>query len=131
MDLPASLLDALTEGRAGAIVELLVRARILALLLTLSIVPSTMELVEAVVHWVEHGDSAHGDGHETSAFGGTDEHGCSGTFHLCPCHTANVLASAVVLDLNVYSFLDFEACVAPASRIGQGATAPPIRPPIA
>jgi hypothetical protein len=37
-------LGALTGGRTGAIVEVLVRARILALLLTLSIVPSTMEL---------------------------------------------------------------------------------------
>ena len=122
---------ALTEGKAGAIVVVLVRARILALLLVLSIVPSTMELVEAVVHWAEHGDSAHGDGHASSALGGTDEHGCSGTFHLCACHTANVLAPSVVLDLNVYSFLDYEACSAPASRVGLGATAPPIRPPIA
>lgn len=121
----------MTEGRAGAIVVLLVRARILALLLVLSIVPSTMELVEAVVHWAEHGDSAHGEGHDSSALGGTDEHGCSGTFHICPCHTANVLAPSVVLDLNVYSFLDYEACSAPASRGGLGATAPPIRPPIA
>jgi hypothetical protein len=107
-----------------------VRARILALLLTLSIVPSTMELVEAVVHWAEHGDSAHGDGHGSSALG-TDEHGCSGTFHLCACHTASVVAPSVVLDLNVYSFLDHEACFEPASRVGLGATAPPVRPPIA
>ncbi len=109
---------------------LLVRARILALLLVLSIVPSTMELVEAVVHWAEHGDSAHGEGHDSSALG-TDEHGCSGTFHLCPCHTANVMTPSVVVDVSVYSFLDHQACFEPAYRVGLGATAPPIRPPLA
>lgn len=90
-----------------------------------------MELVEAVVHWVVHGDSAHGDGHEVSALGGTDEHGCSGTFHLCPCHSANVLPPSVLVHLDVYSILEFESLIAPASRFGVGATAPPIRPPIA
>lgn len=109
---------------------MLVRARILAILLTLSILPSTMELVEAVVHWAQHGDSAHGDDHDSTALG-TDEHGCSGTFHLCACHTASVVAPSVVTDLSVYSFLEYEAGVEPASHVGLGATAPPIRPPIA
>jgi len=108
----------------------LVRARILAIVLTLSILPSTMELIEAVVHWAEHGDSAHGEDHHSSALG-TDEHGCSGTFHLCACHTASAVAPSVVVDLASYGFLDNEACIAPASHVGLGATAPPIRPPIA
>lgn len=120
----------LTEWRVGAIVEMLVRARILALLLMLSVVPSTMELVEAAVHWIEHGDSAHGDGHDSSALG-TDEHGCSGTFHLCHCHSANVIASSVIVNLNAYSFLDHEERFEPVSHVGLGAMAPPIRPPIA
>ncbi len=90
-----------------------------------------MEIVEAAVHWIEHGDSAHADrGHESSALG-TDEHGCSGTFHLCGCHTASVLAPSVVADLNAFSSLEDEAGTEPASRPGEGASAPPIRPPIA
>ena|SRR3990167_8770357 len=96
----------------------------------LTIVPSAMEMVEAVVHWVEHGDSAHGDGHDASALG-TDEHGCSGTFHLCGCHSANVMAPSVVVAMDLHTRSDHEAGVEPVSRAGLGATAPPIRPPIA
>jgi hypothetical protein len=49
-------------------------------------VPSSGELTELAVHVLEHGDSAHSEsaGHERPD--GDDEHGCSGTFHLCLCH---------------------------------------------
>lgn len=106
------------------------RIRILAFLLMLTIVPSAMEMVEAVVHWVEHGDSAHADGHDAAALG-TDEHGCSGTFHLCGRHAPGVMTPSFVVNLSVDSCADHGSCFEPAVRAGLGATAPPIRPPIA
>lgn len=106
------------------------RIRILVLLLVLSTLPSTMELVEAVVHWVEHGDAAHGDGHASVGMG-ADEHGCSGTFHVCRCHTANVITPAVAVVPCAISHVDREASFELRSRVGLGAMAPPIRPPIA
>ena len=108
------------------------RARFLAFLLVLSIVPSSMELIEIAVHWIEHGDLAHADadGHGSSALG-TDEHGCSGTFHLCGCHTASVLAPSIAVDIRAFNSLDPGGCFEPVTRDGLSATAPPIRPPIA
>ena len=107
------------------------RTWILALLLTLSLLPS-MEVIELAVHLVQHGDLAHGDrdGHEKSALG-SDEHGCSGTFHLCGCHTASALASAEISAHAIHCPTSRDACFPSAGRDGLGATAPPIRPPIA
>ena len=61
--------------------------RLLALFLTVAMWPGLSELVELTVHAAEHGDVAHAedDDHDGSPLG-EDEHGCSGTFHLCPCH---------------------------------------------
>lgn len=84
-----------------------------------------------VVHWAEYGDLAHADQdrHGSSPIG-TDEHGCSGTFHLCGCHTANLIAS-VVTDVRSFSSLDPGTCHEPVTHDGVDAMAPPIRPPIA
>lgn len=82
------------------------------------------------VHWVEHGDLAHGE-HERSALG-RDEHGCTGLFHLCGCHTASATAPAALAQsarpLPAQRRAGFFARV---DRDGRGAQAPPIRPPIA
>src|SRR5688572_3511361 len=91
---------AVTLGRRGPIqgelswtpsttLSVPLRIRILALALVLAILPTTGEMLELVVHLARHGDVAHevGDDHGSAPMG-TDEHGCSGTFHLCPCHTA-------------------------------------------
>lgn len=97
----------------------------------LSLLPS-MEVVELVVHWAEHGDLAHGDddGHERSALG-MDEHGCTATFHLCGCHTASVIAPAGGAELQGRELVDRDESFCSVERAGLGAMAPPIRPPIA
>lgn len=107
------------------------RTWILALLLALSLLPS-MELIELAVHLVEHGDLAHGerDGHERSALG-SDEHGCTGTFHLCGCHTASATAAAEHRVQAHHYPISHAVCFSAGGRDGLGATAPPIRPPIA
>ncbi len=91
-----------------------------------------MEMVELVVHWVEHGDLAHADldEHATAPMG-ADEHGCTGTFHLCSCHTANVLPPSVITTNDAWMRVSHPACPDVASRDGEGPSSPPIRPPIA
>jgi len=107
--------------------------RILALLLAFAMFPSAMEAVEVAVHLVQHGDFAHGDQDEHASTPlGTDEHGCSGTFHLCSCHH-NAASSgtgrvAVMVGTDVTHAI---TNLAPVSRDGEAAPAPPIRPPIA
>jgi len=57
----------------------------LALVLAYAIAPGAGELTENAVHLVMTGHTAHAadqDGHEPRG----DEHGCSGPFHVCPCH---------------------------------------------
>ncbi len=107
------------------------RVWMLSLLLVLSLIPS-MEVIELAVHLVQHGDLAHGerDHHESSALG-TDEHGCSGAFHLCSCHTSSVTALAESTLRSVYAPTSHTNSFAATGRAGLGATAPPHRPPIA
>ena len=65
-------------------------AHILVFLAVYMMAPGLSELAEAGTHLVTHGDSAHSPdpGHEES--GTTDEHGCSGAFHLCTCCHASI-----------------------------------------
>lgn len=79
--------------------EAVVRVLLLpvALLMTFVMTPGSAELVENAFHLVQHGDVAHdgspGHGHTESG----DEHGCSGSYHICVCHhTTAFVASAVV-----------------------------------
>ncbi len=112
---------------------MLVRSRILALLLVLAVVPSGMELVELTVHIVRYGDVAHADQHDTSTKPiGSDEHGCSGTFHVCSCH--QVVSAMTPLATAVACIrVPAESLVIafPLDRTGEAAQAPPVRPPIA
>lgn len=98
--------------------------------MTLSLLP-TVEVVEAVVHWIDHGDLAHSSQAEHGNELGTDEHGCTGIFHLCGCHTASVIAPAGREDVRGLWVTDGEASFSSVERAGLGANAPPIRPPIA
>lgn len=83
------------------------------------------------VHWVEHGDLAHGerDRHERSALG-SDEHGCTGTFHLCGCHTASVISPSGGAELVGQRLVERDVSFRWMDRAGLGAMAPPVRPPI-
>ena len=60
--------------------------RLLVPLLVCALTPGFGEMVENLWHLALTGHSAHaveqGADHEPS----NDEHGCSGTFHLCSCH---------------------------------------------
>lgn len=108
------------------------QSRFLALLLVLTILPFTGEVLELGIHWVEHGDVAHADTDEHgSAPLGSDEHGCSGLFHMCACHTAQATTPQVNLAIApVSTDQQVDAC-APPRQDGCDAPAPTIRPPIA
>lgn len=106
--------------------------RLIALLLTVAMWPGMSELVELTVHAATHGDVAHAedDQHEGSPLG-HDEHGCSGTFHLCPCHHPTPVATpAVAASLDLTAMTELAAHLPPRLQIGTGVTAPPTRPPI-
>ena len=71
----------------------------LALVLAYAITPGAGELIENAVHLVMTGHTAHAahqDGHEPQG----DEHGCSGPFHVCPCHgTAAFVAERAPIEV--------------------------------
>ncbi len=76
-------------------------AGFIASLLILGMTP-TVELLENVVHLAFEGHTAHALPdleHEKEGA----EHGCSGTFHICSCHTSPVFleAAEAVLDTPV------------------------------
>lgn len=66
----------------------LLTARLLVLGLVLAMTPGLAEVVENVAHLAVSGHGAHaadqGPDHEPTG----DEHGCSGTFHVCSCHSS-------------------------------------------
>jgi len=105
---------------------------LLAFLLALSILPATGEVVELVVHWATHGDVAHvaGDAHDTTPMG-SDEHGCSGLFHMCACHTAQATTTQVSVIAASAPPNRAVDSVAPLADAGRDAPSPTIRPPIA
>ena len=108
-------------------------SRLLAVLLVLAMWPGLSELVELAQHAVEHGDIAHdqSDEHDSAPLG-EDEHGCSGTFHLCPCHSPTpAMASADTVRVPAGETIEACAQLTPSYQVGLGLAAPPTRPPIA
>lgn len=108
-------------------------SRLLAVLLVLAIWPALSETVELAVHFADHGDLAHDPaGHPDDRPLGTDEHGCSGTFHLCAGGQAGVIGPAqVTLAAIAPPRVRVTRPSAPLDASGLDAPMPPIRPPIA
>lgn len=106
--------------------------RLIALLVTVAMWPGLSELVELTVHAAEHGDVAHaGDDEHDGTPLGEDEHGCSGTFHLCACHhSPPAVASIAAGAVDVADTTELGAPLAPPCQVGLGTSAPPTRPPI-
>ncbi len=108
-------------------------SRILALILVLALWPALGETVEIAMHLAQHGDLAHEptDHHDGSPLG-ADEHGCSGTFHLCASgHVSALSAPRVTVVVTRPSRTPAPAIAAPLDELGRDAPIPPIRPPIA
>ena len=108
----------------------LLRSWVLALVVALSILP-TVEVTETVMHLIEHGDLAHDEHDGRGVALGSDEHGCSGTFHLCG-HVASMISPTLLVEVRAVQVPATASCTFPPdSCMGRGAMAPPIRPPIA
>ena len=109
------------------------RAKLIAIVLLLSLWPSGAEICEMIVHRVEYGDQVHAaaDRHGTTPIG-TGEHGCSGTLHFCSCCAGPPLAIARTV---VMLHPDRHAILVPVLATGakpeSDAPAPELRPPIA
>jgi len=108
-------------------------SRLLAVLLVLAMWPALGETVETVVHLAEHGDLAHDPAdHPGESPLGSDEHGCSGTFHLCAAGHVNMAGpQAVAMTASAPARLPAPRTPAPLDESGRDAPLPPIRPPIA
>lgn len=62
-------------------------SRLLALLIVFVLMPGTAEIVENVAHLASDGHTAHAIDDAEHAPSG-DEHGCTGTVHVCQCHAS-------------------------------------------
>jgi len=66
-----------------------------AVLMVYVMTPSAGEITENVIHLLASGHTAYANDDEHHERTG-DEHGCSGTFHICPCHSTPLFALRVV-----------------------------------
>jgi hypothetical protein len=104
--------------------------RMLALLVLLAVLP-TVELVEQVVHVVEHaldGDAPDHLAHHDESDG--DEHGCTGLVHLCGCHHTQVTAGVTIVASRAIESAASLSIAAPASLADLISLEPAHRPPI-
>lgn len=61
----------------------------LVFLLLLALAPGFGEVVENVLHLLTEGHAAHARSHDDDHAAKGPEHGCTGTFHMCSCHSSS------------------------------------------
>jgi hypothetical protein len=66
--------------------------RLLVLGLVWLLTPGLAEATENLWHLATEGHSAHAPGAEDDHAPVGDEHGCSGTFHVCSCHASPAMS---------------------------------------
>lgn len=104
-------------------------ARVLAFVLAFALFPGAAEIVENATHLVASGHTAHALDDADHAPQG-DENGCSGTIHVCSCHTSvsflvNNDRFAFAPPLVLSSSVDADARGEPASGHALGIYRPP------
>lgn len=107
-------------------------SRLLTLLIAFVLMPGSAEVVESTAHLVSDGHTAHAVDDTDHAPKG-DEHGCSGSFHVCPCHstTSFVVGDAMFAAAPVPVVLDPRLTVWTAGRPADGYGLGVYRPPSA
>lgn len=90
---------------------------IIAVVMVYAMTPGALELTENAVHLIRHADTAHADGAHAED-SDRDEHGCSGTYHACTCHSSP-------------HFVDNSQSPRTAGPVRVRAEAPPARPELA
>ena len=113
------------------------RARVLAILLVVSMWPSAAESAELVVHWARFGDVADsaGDRHASTPFGGDDErgcteHGCTPMFHVCGCHSGTMAPANTFAAVAPIEAARRVSVAEPPAHEGVSGPPPALRPPI-
>ncbi len=105
--------------------------KLLALLLVFSMTPGGAEIVENAVHLATDGHTAHSIDDAAHAPEG-DEHGCSGTMHLCACHSSpSFLVAEVGVSVLPPSIDELSRVRADEGRVMPGHIAGVYRPPAA
>lgn len=93
-------------------------------------VPGGGEIVENAAHLVFAGHTAHGPS-DADHQGEEPEHGCSGAFHMCPCHVSpNVTMTASIAVGDVLPFGDTDQLWIEEDMRADAPLSPPFRPPI-
>lgn len=108
------------------------RARAIAFLVALALMPGAMELVELAVHFAAYGDVADSDHDEHGGVPlGVEEHGCTGTMHLGACHGGgHIIFAPTILVAVLLSPQPPGIMPTPDSLHGLADSAPELRPPI-
>jgi hypothetical protein len=104
------------------------------MLLVLAIAPGVMEMLELAVHWAKYGDVADaGDDQHKPTPLGDDEHGCSGTFHLGHCGSAQSaqVNPPIAIETTILRPEIQRPIPAAFEPQGRRSSVPPFRPPIA
>jgi len=109
----------------------MIRMRTLvALFLVYLMSPGVNEVAENLIHFAATGHSAHALDDADHDFG-DDEHGCSGPFHLCACHTSTLFhAQAIRADLTPTLALERDESWRTDTDPGDGYGLGIFRPPI-
>lgn len=109
------------------------RARAIAFLVALALVPGAMEVVEFAVHLVVYGDVADADHDKHGGVPlGVEEHGCTGTMHLGACHGGQHPVLLAPMSVVAVMRSPESPGIMPTPELPQGlaASAPDLRPPI-
>ena len=106
-------------------------AQIIALLVAYMMAPGMSELSENAVHLVMHGDTAHSGEADHEASTSTDEHGCSGSFHVCTCCHATIVLSRKVISQPGNVTAEPQSATSPDDMLDGGFQHDVFRPPIA
>ena len=103
--------------------------KVLALLLIFGLMPGGAEIIENVVHLATDGHTAHAVDDAAHAPQGV-EHGCSGSMHLCECHSSpSFLVAKVGISLLPPTVDELPQFRADEGYIASGYVAGVYRPP--
>ncbi len=78
--------------KTGLLASSAVRSRAFkytAIAILILMFPGSVELVEDGIHWITDGHTTHDTSTEHHREGPADEHGCSGPYHICICHSSS------------------------------------------
>ena len=101
---------------------------VVAIFVMLQMVPGSGEMFENIVHLVQEGHLAHALPDAAHQDNGP-EHGCSGPFHFCHCHTSTVFLLSATDDLHSVQLDNDNDFLPPEDPNAKGYLSDIFRPP--